>query len=166
MDRKTGNLNSTTKNMNYLLFSVVMLSIALTLLICALMRGNRLRNTFKLLVLALGLTVGASGCTSALNSGHIVSVTERGFGIDIVTTSTANGTPQIKLGFFSSAVVLEPTVTNATLTAPNFANTFAIDQTASPFAFGVNETIASGSYQTGNVMDTNTAIASQPVVPK
>lgn len=119
-----------------------------------------------LFALALGIAFGASGCTSALNSGHIVSVTERGFGIDIITTSTANGTPQIKLGFFSSAVVLEPVATNAVLTAPNFANTFAIDQTASPFAFGVNETIASGSYQTGNVMSTNTAIASQPVVPK
>lgn len=104
-----------------------------------------------------------TGCTTAVNSGHIVSVTERGFGIR-VAQSTQNQTPEISLGFFSSAVVLEPVSTNA-LSAPNFANTFSIDQSVTPFSFGVNETIASGNYRTGNTMATN-QVASEPAIAK
>jgi hypothetical protein len=120
-----------------------------------------------LMLLAWGLVLAGlvTGCTSAINSGHVVSVTERGFGI-IIAQSTQNQSPEIKLGFFSSAIVLEPCVTNATLTVPDFANTFALDQAASPFSFGVDETIASGRYQTGNPLSPSNSIASQPIVPK
>jgi hypothetical protein len=117
-----------------------------------------------LLTLGIASLVLCSGCTSAITSGHVVSVTERGFGI-IVAQSTAQETPEVKLGFFSSAVVLEPTVTNANLTAPNFANTFALGQSINPFAFDVNETIASGNYQTGNSLGASNPIAAQPIVP-
>ena len=119
----------------------------------------------KRLCLLLVPVILLAGCTSAINSGHIVSVTERGFGI-LIAQSTQNQTPEIKLGFFSSAVVLEPVTTNGTLTAPNFANTFAIDQSTAPFNFGVDETIASGNYMTGNPLNsTNASMASKPIVP-
>lgn len=123
------------------------------------------RGPILLLFMAAALAIFGAGCSSAINSGHVVSVTERGFGI-VIAQSTAQETPEVKLGFFSSAVVLAPTVTNQTLTAPNFANTFALGQSINPFAFDVNETIASGNYQTGQSAGGATnPIAAQPIVP-
>ena len=113
------------------------------------------------LVVVSGVTMLMAGCTTAVGSGRVVAVTERGFGIKIAQ-QTQNQTPEIALGFFSSTVELIPTATNAVLNTPDFANTFAIGQSGAPFVFDVNETTASGRMMTG----AGTNIASQPIVPK
>lgn len=105
-----------------------------------------------------------AGCASnPAVVGHVVSVTDRGFGVNIQTASSPNSTPTVKLGFFSQTVFIEPVATNATLETPAVANTFALDNTGTPFAFGVNETIASQDYQTGSATN---SIAAQPIIPK
>jgi cystathionine beta-lyase/cystathionine gamma-synthase len=106
------------------------------------------------------LLITAPACETALNSGHVVSVTERVYGLK-VAQATQNETPEIEIGFSSTTVVLMPTITNQTLNVPAIADTFSLDQT-STFALGIGETFASGVYQTGP--DTNTT--SKPIVPK
>lgn len=122
----------------------------------------------------LGLLIGFlllaamffTGCASSPGRvGHVVSVTERGFGLQFETTTEPQQTPKVKLGFFSSTVFVEPVVTNAQATVPQFANTFAIQQSLSPFDFGVNETLASGNYRTGNPISASNSVASEPAIP-
>jgi hypothetical protein len=117
-------------------------------------------------VLAMGCFT--QGCTSVINTpqGKIVSVTERGVGF-VVGESTTTQTPEVKFGFFSSAVVIEPTSTetNGVINSPNFANTFDFDQTGA-LQLGIGENISSGNYQTSKPGQTNSAIATQPILPK
>lgn len=116
-------------------------------------------------ILCLGIL--ATGCQSSSSLvGHNVTVTQRGFGVAI-DYSSASSSPEIKLGFFSSQVVSEPVATNE-LYIPEFANTFSLDNsTSTGISLGVNETVASGHYMTGNVSSPTNAntVASQPVIP-
>ncbi len=113
-------------------------------------------------ILSLALAAFTPGCSTAIGSGKVISVSERGFGIKIAQ-QTQNQTPEVMLGFFSTTVRLIPTSTNAAIRVPDYADTFAIQQSANPFDFNVNETTASGTYQTGS--PTN-QVAAQPIVPK
>jgi hypothetical protein len=134
-----------------------------------------MKHTFKSIVLSavLAASVIITGCVvtgcagSATVPGRLVSVTSAGFGVDVASTSTDTGTPHVRLGFFRNTVIVEPVSTNA-LNAPNFANTFALDQNAKALSFGVNETLASGAYQTAQAGQTNLApiVTSQPILPK
>lgn len=124
------------------------------------------KRLFCSLLLTSCLAVAAipvvTGCTTAIGSGKVISVSERVFGIRIAQ-QTQNQTPEIDLGFCSSTVRLIPTSTNAPIQVPAYADTFAIAQSATPFDFNVNETTAAGGYQTGN--GTN-QVAAQPIIPK
>lgn len=114
------------------------------------------RLLFLLLLPALFFT----GCTLSKPKGKILSVTERGIGF-VIGQRPDNQTPEVKFGFFSSAVVIIPTDTNEVY-SPNFANTFNFDQ-ASATKLGIGEDIASGNYQTFRPGGTNSAPV---VIPK
>jgi len=127
-------------------------------------KGNGLGASIPLFLILLLPLAMFTGCqTNPAVVGHVISVTDRGFGINIETASSPNSTPTVKMGFFSQTVFIEPVATNATLETPAVANTFALDNNGSPFSFGVNETIASQDYQTGNATN---SVAAQPIVPK
>jgi len=83
-----------------------------------------------------------------------------------VDTSVANQTPEVKFGFFSSAVVLLPTSTgtNGAISSPNFANTFDFSQQGA-LALGIGENIAAGNYQTLSP-GSNSIVTTQPIVAK
>lgn len=116
-------------------------------------------------VLAVGLLC-LTGCVHILNQpqGKILSVTERGIGFE-VTQNAANQSPEVKFGFFSSAVVILPTSTNGPISSPNFANTFDFAQSGA-LSLGIGENISSGNYSTFHPGDTNSAPVTTPVVPK
>lgn len=121
-----------------------------------------------MLVAALvGISAALSACSSVINTpqGKIVSVTERGVGF-VVGESTTTQTPEVKFGFFSSAVVIEPTSTqtNGVINTPNFANNFSFDQTGA-LQLGIGENIASGNDQALQ-LGTNSTPIIQPIVPK
>ena len=122
-------------------------------------------KTMLAVALALGLAI-FTGCTSIINdpNGKIVSITERGVGF-VVAESPTTQTPAVKFGFFSSAVVLLPTSTNAPINSPNFANTFDFAQSGA-MSLGIGEDIASGNYQTSKAGQTNSAPTTQPITPK
>jgi predicted small secreted protein len=103
------------------------------------------------------------GCTTALGTGKVVSVTERGIGFK-VAQAVANQTPEVTFGFFSSTVVLVPTSTNADLKTPNYGNTFDFNQ-GGALNLGIGESLATGNFQTAKANETN-AITSQPIIPK
>lgn len=117
---------------------------------------------FLLFVSAL---ISTTGCISAIKHGDIVSITERGFGVEVSAASSTTQTPTVRAGFFSTTVQIIPTSTNG-ISSPNFANTIAIGQTAVPFGLDVAESTASGNYQTGNAANKSNSISSQPIVPK
>ena len=119
-----------------------------------------MKNLLKSL-LACCLLTTVPACETALNSGHVVSVTETVLGFKIAQ-AVANETPEVDFGYSRSTVVLEPTITNQTINVPGIANTFGFNNT-SFLDFGLDETFASQSYQTGN--NTND-ISSQPIIPK
>lgn len=98
--------------------------------------------------------------------GKILSVTERGFGL-WVGQSQSTQTPEVKLGFFSSAVVIVPTGrdTNGVVQSPNFANTFDVGNHGA-LNLDIKENIASGNYQTLAAGLTNSAVTTQPITPK
>lgn len=108
----------------------------------------------------------ATGCSTVINTpqGKILSVTERGLGFEMAQ-SPQTQSPEVKFGFFSSAVVIIPTATNAPVNSPNFANNFSFDQTGA-LQLGIGENIAAGNYQTSQPGPTNSAVTTQPVVPK
>lgn len=118
-------------------------------------------------VLLIGAALAAiaftPGCTTALGTGKVVSVTERGIGFK-VAQAVANQTPEVMFGFFSSTVVLVPTSTNADLKTPNYANTFDFNQ-GGVMNLGIGESLATGNYQTAKANDTN-SVTSQPIIPK
>ena len=114
---------------------------------------------FKSLAAAAAL-LSLTACNTALNSGHVVSVTERVIGLK-VAQAVANETPEFTFGFTSTTVILMPTITNAQLNCPAVADTFTFTQ-PTLFDLGLGETFASQSYQTGP--DTNST--SKPVIPK
>lgn len=97
-----------------------------------------------------------AGCETALNSGHVVSVTERVYGLK-VAEAVANETPEVELGFSSTTVVLMPTITNATLNVPAIADTFTMDQT-SALGLNIGEAFSSQTYEAS---DTN----QRPIIP-
>ncbi|MDB6112029.1 MAG: hypothetical protein JWR69_3779 [Pedosphaera sp.] len=100
------------------------------------------------------------GCASeAIRAGDIVSITQRTFGVK-VGQAPANGSPEVSLGLIATTVQFTPTSTNA-LYAPKYANTFKIGQSAIPFTFDVDETIASGDVQTGS----SSNLTSVPIIP-
>ncbi|MGO8766883.1 MAG: hypothetical protein ACLQSR_17330 [Limisphaerales bacterium] len=116
---------------------------------------------------AAGFGLLAAGCATTINTpqGKIVSITERGIGLEVTATDETTQSPKVKFGFFSSAVVIEPNSTNAPTYSPNFANTFDFNQ-AGALSLGVGENIASGNYQTMQPGATNSALVTQPVIPK
>jgi hypothetical protein len=115
----------------------------------------------KTILIGLVLCAGITGCTSILNTpqGKILSVTERGIGFKVETASQTTGTPNVEFGFFSSTVVVIPTASNSV--APAFANGFDFAQSGA-LSLGINETVASGNYQTYAPNATNSAVTSQP----
>ena len=117
-------------------------------------------------ILAVG-AMAITGCTSVINDpqGKIVSITERGLGFQVDATSSTTQTPKVTFGFFSSAVVMEPTSTNGPLSAPNFANQFSFDQSGA-LQLGIGENLSSGNAQTLAAGSTNSAPTTQPIVPK
>lgn len=119
------------------------------------------------LILAGLLALGLTGCTSMVNTpqGKILSVTERGLGFHVKTTSTTTQTPDVVFGFWSSAIVIIPTATNAAVNSPNFANTFDFAQSGI-LQNGIAENISSGNTATYNPNATNSAPATAPVIPK
>ncbi|MDR3457724.1 MAG: hypothetical protein P4N60_09785 [Verrucomicrobiae bacterium] len=127
---------------------------------------NNILLSASLCVLGVSAFLGA-GCSSVVNlpQGKIVSVTERGLGFHVKTTSTTTQTPDVVFGFWSSAVVLIPTSTNGPTWSPNFANTFDFAQSGL-LSLGIGENIASGNYQTLSPGSTNSAVATQPILPK
>lgn len=128
-------------------------------------RGNS-SGSNAMLVLLIALLVPALfvGCANPPVVGHVISVTDTCFGLDVQTTSSPNTTPRVRLGFVRSAIVTEPVVTNTPLNVPDFANNFGLDNTVNTgISLGISESIASGHYQTG--AGTN-PISSQPIIPK
>ena len=127
-------------------------------------------KNLSLSLLLIVVCAALVGCASnPCVVGHVVSGTDRGFGSAMTSSTTsANGSPTIRLGFFSSTVIIEPVLTNAVASVPGIANTFALDQATSPFLFGVDETFASGNYQTLDPTATGTtnSMTSQPIVAK
>ena len=115
--------------------------------------------------IALGLLV--AGCSTTLNTpqGKILSITERGIGLEVTATDETTQSPRVRFGFFSSAIVIEPTSTNAPTYSPNFANTFDFNQ-AGALSLGIGENIASGDDQTLQAGGTNSAPVTQPILPK
>lgn len=116
----------------------------------------------------LATTILGAGCTSIVNTpqGKILSVTERGLGFHVKTTSTTTDTPDVVFGFWSSAVVIVPTSqTNGIVQSPNFANTFDFAQSG-VLNNGISENIAAGNYQTLTPGQTNSATTTQPITPK
>ncbi len=122
-------------------------------------------KTYCISATVIGLL--AAGCSTTLNTpqGKIVSITERGVGLEVTATDETTQSPKVKFGFFSSAIVIEPTSTNTPTYSPNFANTFSFDQ-AGALQLGIGENIASGNYQTLQPGATNSVVVTQPVVPK
>lgn len=106
------------------------------------------------------MTALTPGCSTAISSAKVVSVTERGIGFKIAQ-AVANQTPEFTFGFFSSTVVLIPTSTNAPIQTPRYANEFSFDQT-SPFALGIGENLATGEVLTQK----GTNVVSQAIIPK
>ena len=116
--------------------------------------------------LLIGLCIFAvfTGCT-IMNTpqGKVLSTTTRGLYIDVATTSSSTGTPDIKFGLGSQTVMIVPTSTNGAIAIPNVTDSSTIDQTVNPFSTSGNETFAAGNYQ---VNQTNGASATQPITPK
>ena len=113
------------------------------------------------------LAIAAEATVINNPQGKIVSVTERGIGFKVETTTTTTQTPTVVFGLFSSTVVLEPTSTdtNGIVHSPNFANTFDFSQSGA-LSLGVDENLASGNYQTLSPDATNSVVATQPILPK
>lgn len=128
--------------------------------------GNRSLTSSLLLILLLPLLC-LTGCTSVMNTpgGKIASITERGIGFHVKTTSTTTETPDVVFGFWSSALVFIPTSTNSPTFSPNFANTFDFGQSG-VLSQSISENIASGSYQTLAPGQTNAVVTTQPIVAK
>lgn len=121
------------------------------------------------------LIIGAL-CAASLLTGCVSAITETGKGkvITSVTTTTLglriaqqtqSQTPEVTFGYHRDTVVLEPANTNGPIYAPNYANTFEFDQT-SMAGFGLDESVASGSYQTAKPFNGTNNITSQPILPK
>jgi uncharacterized protein YceK len=124
-------------------------------------------GTSLLILLLLPAILLLSGCTSIVNNpqGKTVSITTRVLGVDISATDTTSGTPHVYLGFVSQNITLEPTSTNGPIYSPNFANTFG-DTSTSLLDWGINESLASGNYETLASGGTNSAATTIPVLPK
>ncbi len=84
----------------------------------------KIKNTAPILLLCVLASFLFTGCASnPCVVGHVVSVTDRGFGVQIQSsTVSANSLPTVKLGFFSSNVVIEPVLTNAVAQVPSIAS--------------------------------------------
>lgn len=124
----------------------------------------------KKIISMLVLPVCLTGCT-AVREGDIISITERGMGFKVGQAATTQ-TPEVKFGFFSVTTVFVPTVksTNngvASIVSPNFANTFSFGQ-SSALSLGLDETIASGNYQTlyPSLKGDVSVPTATPIVPK
>jgi hypothetical protein len=121
------------------------------------MKNKSLKNLILITPLLAPLL---GGCASeAIRAGDIVSITQRTFGVK-VGQAPANGSPEVSLGLIATTVQFTPTSTNA-LYSPKYANTFKIGQSAVPFTFDVDETIASGDVQTGST----TNLTSVAIIP-
>lgn len=89
------------------------------------------------------------GCTTIMNSDKMVIVKTRGLGIIVETSSTsANSTPSVKMGFFSEIVQIIPTGTNVVY-APPYMDTFNIGQSANPFDTTIQEDTGIGNVTLG-----------------
>ena len=101
-----------------------------------------------LLLCGLLLSLGFVGCKTALDSSKIISVKQRCFGLIVETVSTTSASPNVKLGFCSTVWQMIPTSTNA-IFAPQYADTFDMQQSINPFATDITENTAAGSEMVG-----------------
>jgi hypothetical protein len=101
-----------------------------------------------LLIPALALVLGLTGCTSAyLNSNKDVTLIERGFGIRMLTSATSTGNtalPEVDCGAFSSIIHINNTSTNQLYSAPQFSTASAM-ASANPFNTTIQETWGAGN---------------------
>jgi hypothetical protein len=99
--------------------------------------------------------LSTTGCVSTvMDSNKIIAVKTRCFGLIIETSTTsANATPTIKLGFVSQVIQIIPTSTNAPIYAPNYVDTFDLGQGLSPFNTKISEDTGTGNV----VIGTNSA---------
>jgi len=116
-------------------------------------------------VIAMGsMLTGCVQLVKEVGKGKLTaSVTTTTVGLRIAK-ATANDSPEVTFGYHRDTVVLEPNSTNGPIFAPNYANTFAFDKSGL-LSFGLDESVASGSYQTAKPGETN-SLSSQPIIPK
>lgn len=94
------------------------------------------------------LALGCSGCTTALQSDKIISVSQRCIGLTVETVSTTSSTPNVKFGFCSTVWHMTPTSTNH-IFAPDTMDTFSMSQSINPFATDISENTGSGTVMLG-----------------
>lgn len=119
------------------------------------MKHLRLPSVLCLLSTVLWLT----GCTTAIKSDKIVAIKQRSFGI-VVGQSPTTQSPEVHLGFVSTVFQMIPTSTNGPISAPKYADTFAIDQGLNPFGFAVKENVGAGDVRI------STNATSEAILPK
>lgn len=117
------------------------------------------------LIAFLGLALGLSGCTTAINHGYITSVSNKGFGIDVETANQGNGTPTVKLGFFSSRVMFTPTSTNGPVNAPRVMDAFMAKSALNPFDNNLKDDYGTGDVSMGGTNDISKAIVPGTYAP-
>ena len=105
---------------------------------------KRIRSALLISLLALLV-----GCSTVYDSNKITAVKTRCFGLIVETSSTsANGTPSIKLGFVSQVVQIIPTATNQ-MYAPPYVDTFDLGQSINPMDTKISEDTGTGFVASG-----------------
>jgi hypothetical protein len=99
-----------------------------------------------------------AGCTTAINARYVTAISNKGFGIDVESANQGNGTPTVKLGFFSSRVMFIPTSTNGAVEAPRVMDAFSSKSSANPFDVNLTDNFGSGDVYIGGTNDTSKAI--------
>lgn len=114
----------------------------------------------------IGLMVLMCGCKTALQSDKIIVLKQRCFGVVVETSSTtANGTPTIKLGSISTVWQMVPTSTN-TLYAPRYMDTYDLSQSVNPFDTSIRENSGFGDVMVGySTNDSSKAIVPSAWIP-
>lgn len=121
----------------------------------------------KKLVLSLSTILCLTGCTSFVtavgNNKVATTVTQRVFGVNIVTASANNQTPSIQLGLITTTVQFMPLSTNGPISSPNTSANFGLENNASPFTFDGDESMAWGNYASFALNgSTNSVLVAQP----
>lgn len=115
---------------------------------------KKLISVLSLALLALSL----SGCMSG-PSGNIVAVKQRVLGISIEQSDTSQ-TPRFRVGLITSVYQLVPVNTNGPVYAPRYFDTFDVNQSWNPLAFGLQENSGFGD------VAVSTNATGQAIIPK